>query len=46
MVKISYTLIKKTCFLERERERERERKKTSGIVLFHSEIGLRELQTL
>ncbi len=41
MVKISYTY-KKTRFLERERERE----KTSRILLFHSEIGRRELQTL
>ncbi len=40
MVKISYTY-KKTRFLERARER-----KTSRILLFHSEIGQRELQTL
>ncbi len=50
MVKISYTHIKKTCFLERAREREREREKTkspiSRILLFHSEIGQHELQTL
>ncbi len=45
MVKISYTQ-KNMFFRKREREREREREKTSGIVLFHSEIGLCELQTL
>ncbi len=49
MVKISY-LYKKNSFLERERERERERKKNkfpiSRILLFHSEIGRHELQTL
>ncbi len=39
MVKISYTRIKNIFFRESE-------KKTSRIVLFNSEIGRRELQTL
>ncbi len=40
MVKISYTN-KKNSFLDREREREK--KKVSRILLFHSEIGRRQL---
>ncbi len=46
MVKISYTRIKKTSFLEREQEREKTKSPISRILLFHSEIGRRELQTL
>ncbi len=41
MVKISY-VYKKISFLEREREK----KNINRILLFHSEIGRRELQTL
>ncbi len=40
MVKISYTPIKNTFFRESERE------PISSILLFHSEIGRLELQTL
>ncbi len=46
MVKISYKGIKKKFFLEREREREKTKSPISRILLFHSEIGRRELQTL
>ncbi len=44
MVKISYTY-KKTRFF-RETEREKNKSPISRILLFHSEIGQRELQTL
>ncbi len=44
MVKISYTY-KKYIFLEREREK-KHKSPISHILLFHSEIGRRELQTL
>ncbi len=44
MVKISYTY-KKTRFLERAREK-KTKLPISRILLFHSEIGQRELQTL
>ncbi len=44
MVKISYTCIKKHDF--KESEREKTKSPISRILLFHSEIGRRELQTL
>ncbi len=37
MVKISYTRIKKTRFLERAREREKTKSPISRILLFNSE---------
>ncbi len=44
MVEISYAYKKIKKF--REREREREREKNINRILFRSEIGRRELQTL
>ncbi len=44
MVKISYTY-KKHVFRESEREK-KTKSPISRILLFHSEIGQRELQTL
>ncbi len=41
MVKISYAYKNYICSLERERK-----KNINRILLFHSEIGRRELQTL
>ncbi len=43
MVKISYTYKKNTFFRESEREKN---KSPISRILFHSEIGQRELQTL